>query len=449
MSTIGSLEVAIRANTENFSRGMKKARTELTIFQKGMGSITSAVRGFGAALAAGFTVSSLSKTITQLDDMADAAERLGVSLRSLSGLSHAGSMTGLSQDGLFRGLTMMEKNVANGAKAFGVLGLSIKDLKSLQADEMFMTIADAINSLPTASERTAAALAIFGKSGAELMELIGKGRDGIAGMIAEGKILGTVLDDNLTGEIAKADKAMRTLMATFEGWKRSLAIQAAEMLPGGTGISESDRKWVASLSASDFAKKEKAMAAANLANTFFGASGILADAGMGVVNAADMQNLAAALQERRSSITNEITNKHRKSTTGVWQNPGMGGSVPGMEFGIPAMMRALEVFNRFGGGMEENFSLADQHRAQNRIDEMLEAERDSRKRSSLRDAEMRGNAALEQGSAAAFSQEKRSQQQGNQIWKQQLEEAKKQTKALNNIDKNLKATTPTLPANLA
>jgi hypothetical protein len=84
-------------------------------------------------------------------------------------------------------------------------------------------------------------------------------------------------------------------------------------------------------------------------------------------------------------------------------------------------------------------------RISNNIDEMIAESRGPQALSSraARDAMFSGNAALEQGTAAAFSQSHRSSQGLSglvDVSKKQLDENKQQTKALLRIDANLRAT---------
>jgi hypothetical protein len=114
------------------------------------------------------------------------ADRLGVSYSQMSGLALAAELAGISTNTLASAMTKADISIVNaqrGSKtaidAFEKIGLSIDDLGKLNPQQRFDTIVDAIAALPSAAERSAAAVALFGKSGAELMPLFRSGAVGI------------------------------------------------------------------------------------------------------------------------------------------------------------------------------------------------------------------------------------------------------------------------------
>ncbi len=55
---------------------------------------------------------------------------------------------------------------------------------------MFADVAEALSRMPEGAEKTALAIAVFGRSGANLMPFLNSGRDGLAEMGAEAERLG-------------------------------------------------------------------------------------------------------------------------------------------------------------------------------------------------------------------------------------------------------------------
>lgn len=236
---IGSLAVNIVANTEKFSRGISNARKQVTLMEKGVRSLKGALGAFGVAFSASFAISQIRRTISELDDLSDTAERLGTSAEKLSRLQYAGLMSDVSVDKLARSLTFMEKAVGNNAKAFQKLGLDVANLRGMDAVDMFVEISAAIQAMPTPAERTASAMAIFGRGAAELMELMGKGRAGIESLMA-----GTpfAVKESDIEQIKKADNAIKQLTATLEGFKRVVAMEVVEEVSGfADGLQKLDK----------------------------------------------------------------------------------------------------------------------------------------------------------------------------------------------------------------
>lgn len=104
----------------------------------------------------------------------------------------------------------MQKNTieaANGSRemlgAFQALRINFEDFKKLSPDKQFVLIADRINQLKTDAEKTAAAMAFFGRSGAELIPIMEGGAKSINEMLGKARDLGLTLSKEEAAKIAK------------------------------------------------------------------------------------------------------------------------------------------------------------------------------------------------------------------------------------------------------
>lgn len=246
MATVGSLAVNVVARTGSLQRGLTKGRALVRSF-----AVAAAAGAAAATVAARAMVSVFNDVAPQIDEISKAAGRLDMTTESLAGLGHAATLSGSSVSELAKGLTLMHRNIADAATGIGTatpaldrLGLSAAALKQLSADEMFLQIADAINKLPTAAERTSAAMDIFGRSGANLLPLMLEGRAGIEAMMAEAQRLGITFSAEQGRMVEAANDAMDKIGIAIGGLKNQLAIGLA---PTITVLSESFAQWVASL----------------------------------------------------------------------------------------------------------------------------------------------------------------------------------------------------------
>lgn len=111
--------------------------------------------GIAGALAAGDGVYQLSKRMTvAADQTAALSEEFEV-------------VTGNSED-VGTSINKMQRAIAGGSAEFGKLGINYEKLRSASPVEQFEMISKAINGLSDPVRKTAAAMAIFGKSGGEL-----------------------------------------------------------------------------------------------------------------------------------------------------------------------------------------------------------------------------------------------------------------------------------------
>lgn len=145
------------------------------------------------------------------------AQRTGESIADVQALSYASQVLGLSQDALSQSLNKFSKIAAEAAggsqkqaEAFAAMGISVKDadghlrpMKDLLGD-----VADKFESYSDGPAKAALAQALFGRSGADMIPFLNKGRVGIADLGDEAKKLGFVLND-------QAIKALKDLAEDF------------------------------------------------------------------------------------------------------------------------------------------------------------------------------------------------------------------------------------------
>lgn len=515
MSTIGSLAVNVTANTEKFSRGMKTARHELAAFEKISEHITHTITHLGGALAAGLTVhkfiEDVHKATEDIVELSHAAKRLGMSTEAFGGLEHAANLSHISTEQLTKALTKMEKNVGSGADAIQDLHLRASELKNLKADEIFLRIAGAIEKLPTASEKTAAAMAVFGKSGAEMLKLINQGPDGIRAAMAEAGRMGLAPSEEDVKKIEEEDRAIRQLSETYKGLAREAAVyfsdfakhfaQAASVAMGGDspGTKAWDRT-MGSMADPQFNKMQteifRAYQRRHSAFTnqglgpalswLFGSDKLFEGDKQDIfnkygieTNSPEAEQYADAAFSRREKAQAEQSRKDQanqkynlwfgarsaigdmgsgfspsSAAKGFWSNLT---TAPGMAYRADptAFWKMILGGDAFESPQkpDEGDLMADPNyvRLRNSIDEMGIAgnARSTPRHGAIGSAQ--GNAALEYGSASAFSQGVRSQQQSqlNENAKLQLKTQQSMDKSLQRIDANLKNNKPVQTVDLA
>jgi hypothetical protein len=226
MASIGDLVANLTVNSAGWSRGLKTAKSETGGFVSSVGSLLSSPVGKLAALAAG-AVSvgaafyGVTQSIGRTAGVADQAARTGLSGEFLQRLGYAADQAGVDSETLTKSLSKMtlvvgEATSGNKAaqSAFSKLGLSVSDLADLSPEEQFASISDALGGIPDTAKRAAAAVDIFGKSGAELGPLFEQGSGGIAAAMGQAATLGIGLSDDDIQAAAAADDAMSRLSAT-------------------------------------------------------------------------------------------------------------------------------------------------------------------------------------------------------------------------------------------
>lgn len=156
----------------------------------------------------------------------DLASRLGMTYAELAGLGFAGAQVGVSMDSIGAAATKADVafvKASQGSKqaqaAFEGIGLSLAELEGLSPAERFRVIAEAISALPTAAERSRAAIQIFGKAGAELIPMFENGAGAITAATEEAARFGLALTqdqsnavDSMGDAFAKAQMAVQGIV---------------------------------------------------------------------------------------------------------------------------------------------------------------------------------------------------------------------------------------------
>lgn len=218
---IGALRVSLSADTAQFEQGMRRAQataaTTSSGIQKSLGLLKAGVAGLVSGLSVGMFASVIKGALDYAGSLGEVAQQLGVTTRDLQVFRFAAGQVGVSQAQLETGLsklTITLGKVAAGAKqpiaALDAIGISVDQLKGKDTGEAFRIIADGLQKVTDRSQRAAVEVAIFGKSGAQLDNLLSGGSAAINELSLAAEKLGIVLSDD---QIQKADDTADKLEA--------------------------------------------------------------------------------------------------------------------------------------------------------------------------------------------------------------------------------------------
>lgn len=198
--------------------------------------ITGAVAAIGAATAK--LAADFKGAIDTGDQLNKLSQKTGIAVEKLSELAYAGDLADINLESLATGIKKLSVNMAEAAtntnskaaEAFKALGISVKDANGnlRSSDEVMADIADRFANMKDGAGKTALAIAILGKAGADLIPFFNMGSRGMAEMADEAKKLGLVM----TGDTAKAAEEfndnLRKLSLSASALGRSIA---ADTLP--------------------------------------------------------------------------------------------------------------------------------------------------------------------------------------------------------------------------
>jgi hypothetical protein len=230
----GRAFVELFADKSKLTRGLRSASADLKAWGSGVTAIGAKVAGIGAAITAPFLA--FAKISADVGgELSDTAAKTGVSVEALSTLGYAAKLAGVDSTSLAGGLNKMQKTLVaaaggskSAAKALGDVGLTVEGLAGLKPDEQFKAIAEGLSRVTDPAQRTALAMEIFGKSGADLLPMLAGGAAGLDAMQAEARRLGVEIT---AADAAAADKLGDTL-DTLKTQFTAIAIRvSAAILP--------------------------------------------------------------------------------------------------------------------------------------------------------------------------------------------------------------------------
>jgi len=235
------------------SRALGGLNSAAATASKGLRGMASSMGGLSGMLSSlvpfgvGAGLTTIAKgSIDAADNMNDLAQKTGVSVEQLSRFEQAARAGGTSIESVGGAMLQLNKRLESG-KAQGALkglGISATDasgrLKS--TDQIMLEVADKFRTMPDGANKSAIAMQLFGRSGAELIPVLNGGGDAIRKLSATMSTDFAKSADNLNDKLAeittkftaigvKLGEAFLPLMVRAADAVVSL-VSAFEKLPG-------------------------------------------------------------------------------------------------------------------------------------------------------------------------------------------------------------------------
>ena len=242
MAALGSLVVSLEANTAKFTSGMDKAAYQSQQAMNKMkldAEMVGKAFGLMAVAGAGALVVMVKSSLNAMDSMSKLAQKTGTTVESLSALSYAADLSSVTTESLGSAIIKLSKNmsdaqqgIGDARKAFDALGISVNNSDgSLKNSGIVISeLAGKFAGFRDGAEKTALAVAIFGKSGADLIPLLNNGADGIKTMTDEAARFGLVMDTQASKAAEKFNDDMTRLTKTKEAFANAVTVSVLPVL---------------------------------------------------------------------------------------------------------------------------------------------------------------------------------------------------------------------------
>lgn len=226
--------------TESIDRKMGKFDKSLSTLSK----TAKMVGGAFVALQAGMAVmnglsTAFSRATEEIDNLNKSSSKIGITTEALSGLKYASEMSGVGFEALEGGLLKFNKVLADvgdeSKKTTEILkqmGVNVHDT----TETAFKKIANAFESLPDSASKSARAMELFGKSGADLIPLLNEGADGIEKLMERARELGLVIDQETADRITSFNDSLADMNKASEGITNQIVAGLAPALQTIAGL---------------------------------------------------------------------------------------------------------------------------------------------------------------------------------------------------------------------
>lgn len=176
-----AVNVIVSANSSAFVSAMKSAQLSAKNLEATVLSVASSLSKVlaGAIVGvAGASAFGINKVLDLGGSLSDMSQQTGIAVGELMLLQKAFIDGGLGAESVGKSINKMQKAISEAddgsvglTDQFKALGLSVEDLKTLSPSQQFKAIGDALAAIQDPARRTQAAMAVFGKSGAEMMAI--------------------------------------------------------------------------------------------------------------------------------------------------------------------------------------------------------------------------------------------------------------------------------------
>ncbi len=230
------------------SSAANDARYQLQAATDRLGLLGSVLGKLGpAGLIAGAGIAAVGVGITALvlpvastaDELANLAQKTGVSVEALSALTYVAQMSDTDLQGLVKGLqrlsvAMFDTQVQGeeGSAALKALGVSAVDASGQirPTEQVLLDLADKFANMPDGADKAALAIKLFGKEGMSLIPLLNHGRAGITALMEEAERFGLVINSQTAQAAELLNDNLDRLRGMLEGVQRQIGAAVIPIL---------------------------------------------------------------------------------------------------------------------------------------------------------------------------------------------------------------------------
>lgn len=259
LGSVGTLTIELAANVARLQAEMNSVRGQvggaMNEISRAVNVAKAAFAALGVSLSVGAFVSLIKNSIEATASLHDLSIQTGASVEALSKFRDIGALSGTSAEQVSSAMARMAKGLAvaneeskGTAQAIKALGLNFEEFRRMKPDDQMQAVANAMNRFADGSGKTAVAMTLWGKAGAELLpfmaDLAASG-DAVATVTAEQAAQADTLTDNLALLKVSSQATTREFASAMTPALVEASQAFVDVMNGSGGLRETIRKLAA------------------------------------------------------------------------------------------------------------------------------------------------------------------------------------------------------------
>lgn len=212
-------------------------------FGKAENQVNSLLKKVAAFATVAKTISIVKQQAENIDVLAKTSDAIGIATESLQALQIMAQLTGTTAEQLSTRIVRMQKNIGEAARRGGAaadaledVGLSLKDIIDLPADQQLEAVAKALARVRNDTLRASLANDLFGRDAVRMLKLTDQlAKEGLGGMRKELEQLGFLITRSEAAGVERMNDSMLKASLVGEGLEQTFT---AALAPSIAAIAE-------------------------------------------------------------------------------------------------------------------------------------------------------------------------------------------------------------------
>lgn len=217
--------------------GVKGVTDQISATDKAVSTAKMAFAGLMGAISVGALTAWIKSGIDAADAAHQIAQKTGLATKDVAGLQLAFKLGVGSADGMTGSMAKMSKSIVDGSGAYKLLGVNVKnaDGSFRSTKDVLYDTADAFAGIKDGAAKTALAVEIFGKTGAEMIPMLNGGSAAMREMEEVAEKLGLTISKEVGAQADEFNDTMDKMSMIGQGMSLQIA---GKLLPALVNLAQ-------------------------------------------------------------------------------------------------------------------------------------------------------------------------------------------------------------------